>query len=89
VVFPTTESGWLTTRTDGQISVLRTTDQGRHWSRVTAQQVPTMYAPTIYATDTAHAWLTIPAGNGSNGTRIYATSTAGQSWHRIDQLATQ
>jgi photosystem II stability/assembly factor-like uncharacterized protein len=89
VVLPTTESGWLTTRVDGQISVLRTTDQGRHWINVTAPKVSTMYAPTIYATDATHAWLTIPAGNGSDVTRIYATNNSGQSWHRVDHLATQ
>ncbi len=85
VSLPTAQAGWVATVQGSRTVVYRSTDGGLHWTRLaTSWPVPpdSCEEPVIQATDALHAWV-LTAGSD----RIYATSTGGATWSRIDTTA--
>jgi len=85
VSLPSPAGGWIATVRDRRTVVYRTVDGGRHWARVAASwpvAPGTCEAPVIQSTGTLQAWV-LTAGSD----RIYATSSGGAAWSRIDTAA--
>jgi photosystem II stability/assembly factor-like uncharacterized protein len=84
---PTAHAAWAAAITDGHVVVQRSCDQGRHWHTAHVPSIRADLSPQIEATDCRHALL---AARGAHGTtQIYTTSDGGNSWRRIDRLATR
>lgn len=89
--FPSPLVGWTAANLHHHVVVYRTTSEGRRWIKsVTGTPVPAEFCgpERITALGLHRAWLvTDPASVNSSETPIYATSTSGRSWRRIDIAA--
>lgn len=84
---PTARAAWAAAIADGHVVVQRSCDQVRHWHTAHVPTIRADLSPQIEATDCRHALL---AARGAHGiTQIYTTSDGGNSWRRIDRLATR
>ncbi|HXW44719.1 MAG TPA: YCF48-related protein [Streptosporangiaceae bacterium] len=85
VSLPTPTAGWIATVQGKRTVVYRSIDGGLQWTRLaTSWPVPpdSCEAPVIQATDALHAWVFT-----TGSARIYATSSGGATWSRIDLTA--
>lgn len=84
---PTPRAAWAAALANGHVVVQHTCDQGEHWHSAHLPTIRADLSPQIEASDCRHALLAARSAHGI--TRLYTTSNSGNSWRRIDQLATR